>query len=358
MSEELPPGEQPPQPSEAMPPPAAPNNVPPAMPPAWNLSPGYAPPPGYGMQQPPPPSGYPVYPQGAFYQPGYQQQVYAPPPVPREYAVPPPVPGYPWQVVPPAQGTLFQAWLSIGRNLSRQNIASWAQARKPGWTRTSIGVYLAFSMVPLIVLAGILFVVLPSFVQNVAATSNPPFSLSSADVQQIQTVAIVVAMLMVILVPVLALASMFGYIWFLALFMPSELGTVRERMRRAITPYALTLPVAGAVSFLLNIATFIFLAFALSNFNASNPSSISTFAAFSPILNVLSIGVSVYAICLFLQSGSVGTTLSRWAVFGINLLWGFAVGVVFIILGIIIFVIVGSVASHTSSWHLLWPLRV
>src|SRR5579884_4531121 len=92
--------------------PGQPPNIPPAFgvpgqaPPAY-LPPGYVPP------------GYP----------------YIPPmlPSPREYAVRPDVPGQPWVIMPPRQGNLFQAWLSIATNFSRHNIAAWAQGSKRGW---------------------------------------------------------------------------------------------------------------------------------------------------------------------------------------------------------------------------------
>ena len=314
------------------------------------------PPQGYGTPQPPP-TGYPAYPQGAYYpQPMF---AYAPP---REYATPPAFPGQPWQTVPPAEGSLFQAWVSVGTRLTRQNIASWAQASKRGWTAWSIITYLIITLLPLLALAIGGAIVGPSIMQNLVTSQGQ--TISAADLQSLQIGLIITAVVLVIAAPLLVLASLYATTFFLALFMPATLGTLRERMRRAIKPYALSLPATGLVSTLSLVIAGLLIVLLGSSFHISTVTTVAgtpaptpfptSFALGSLVFDAISLALTVYTYALFLQTGSVGTTLSRIAVFGIRLLAGFVFG--FVISGslfIVIFVVGVILSPHTSSGMLM-----
>src|SRR5215472_1647120 len=116
-----------------------PNPAPLTPPPGTMPPPSYPPP--YAGNMPPP--GYPPY-AGYMPPPGYMP-VYALPelPPPPHYAVPPAFPGYPWEIIPPTQGNLVQAWFSIAVNFSRRTIAGWAQTSRQSWTLWSIVVGVA-----------------------------------------------------------------------------------------------------------------------------------------------------------------------------------------------------------------------
>lgn len=338
------------------------------------LPPGYMPPPGYGAQQPPPPGygvpGYPPpqgYPPGYMpgYQPGYPPPMYLPPPripPPREYAVPPAAPGMPYQIIPPAQGSLVQAWISVATNLSRQNIASWAQACKRGWVAWSIAFALVLYSLPFIGLA----IATPFWTQILPSLSDS--NISASDLDRLRTGINIGVVVLALLVPFIYLGAIYSTSFFWALFMPKELGTVRQRMRRALRPYALTLPAVGIISaILLSLSILVDVQiFSTSHlfdptyFSSHPHTTISPYSGWSALLNLVSLATSVYTISLLVQSGSVGTTMSRLAVFGVNLLAGFAYVFALVILGIIleivVFLIIAATSTHSSGWHDLLPL--
>lgn len=297
-------------------------------PPQGYAPPGY-PPQGYAPQQPP--AGYAAYPQMFAYPP------------PREYATPPVFPGQPWQIIPPAEGSLLQAWFSVGTKFTRQNIASWAQASKKGWTTWSIVTYLSLLMFPYLLFA-------------IGGAIGGPSNTRVAFI--IGTVAIV------LLFPLFTLGSLFATTFFWTLFMPKTLGTQRERMTRAIKPYALVLPAAGIVTFVSLVISGIVVAISASttHFSGTTGTSISTqsssvFFLGSLVFDGFSLALSVYIYSLFLQAGSVGTTLTRIAVFGITLLAGLIVGVVFMVLLFIVIIVISViVSSHSTSGSMLIPL--
>ena len=316
------------------------------------------PPQGYGAPQQPP-AGYPAYPQGAYYPP--PMFAYAPP---REYAMPPAFPGQPWQTVPPAEGSLFQAWVSVGTRLTRQNIASWAQASKRGWTAWSIVTYLVITLLPFLALAIGGAIVGPSLIQNISTSDGQP--ISATTLQSIQTGFIIAAVAFVVVLPLFALASLYATTFFLALFMPTTLGTLRERMRRAIKPYALILPATGLVSMLTLVIGGVVIALVGINLHiptTTTPSGTPAptpfptgFATGSLIIDAFSLTLSVYTISLFLQAGSVGTTLSRIAVFGIQLLAGFVFEIVILVVIFIVLIVVSTIVRSVSGSSMLMPL--
>jgi hypothetical protein len=356
MAEQQPPADEQPQGS---PPQPAPGVVPPGYPPS-----GMMPPPGYSYPAPPPygtmpPTGYPAYSQGYYYPPG-SVPVYAPPPPPREYAVPPAQPGQPWQIVPPTRGTLFQAWVSVGTRLTRQNIAAWAQASQKGWAAWSIVTYLILTVLPFLAAAIVGAFISPSIAQNIATASGQ--TISASDLQALQIGFAVAAAVIAIVVPLFGLGSQYAIVFFWALFMPQGLGTIRERMSRAIKPYALALPATGLAAFIVATISFSSVAYILSIVNyasfASNAPQIPpALGIVLPVFFLIATAAEVYTISLLVQSGSVGTTLNRWAVFGIDLLagliFGFAIDVLFFIGGTILSIVVS--ASRPAGLHLLVP---
>lgn len=345
-----------------------PNYGVPGYPPAQPgyVPPGYQPPLGYGAQQPLPPGyGGPGYPQPGYppgYAPGYPPPMYVPPPripPPREYAVPPAAPGMPYQIVPPASGSLVQAWFSVGTKLSRQNIAGWAQACKPGWVTWSIAVALMLYTLPFVGLA----IATPFWTQSLPSLSDS--TVSGSDLNNLRTGLNIGAVVLAVLIPVFYLGMIYSINFFWALFMPKELGTLGQRMRRAIRPYALTLPAVALISTILLILVMLVEAQVFSSMHLFDPTylsshpnaTVSPYAGWSALLDLVSLAISAYAISLLVQAGSVGTTLSRWAVFGIYYLAAIALELVVVILSFIVFFVIAAiVTAPTSSMQHLLPL--
>jgi hypothetical protein len=286
-------------------------------------------------------------------------------PPPRDYATPPAFPGQPWQIVPPAEGSLFQAWVSVGTRLTRQNIAAWSQACKRGWVAWSIAAYLTIALLPFLAVVIWGAIAGPSLIQNLFTSAGE--TISAADIQRLQNGFIIAAIVIAIVVPLLALASLYATTFFWALFMPATLGTVRERMRRAIKPYALILPATGLVTFLAFGLAAVVIALVASNIHFSGGSTAAENATVtqassllilgSLITNAFSIALGVYTYSLLLQAGSVGTTLSRLTVFGIDLLAGLVFGVVISVLFFIAIAVIDAIVrAQPGSSSMLMPL--
>jgi hypothetical protein len=95
---------------------------------------------------------------------------------------------------------------------------------------------------------------------------------------------------------------------------------------------------------------------------ASNGADSDTTAFFSSLLAVygliflIAIPVTVYQYMMQIQSGAVGAAMNRWAIFGINLLTGFVLGVALnIILQPIIFAAVFHSASSFTTFPVVTP---
>jgi hypothetical protein len=109
------------------------------------------------------------------------------------------------------------------------------------------------------------------------------------------------------------------------------------RFERALKPWALAQPAVSVVTFVVQLVT-IALNFALSS--AFGRQALPLTPPYEPqvvigvvflglVAAALGIGEVIYSIALLVQSGSVGSGLRRWPVFGIALLANVAVGLVF-----------------------------
>ncbi len=344
----------------AQPAPPQPNPVPPGQPvPAYGYppppAPGYAPP-GYGPQQVSP-QGYGYPPPGqqpplgyGYAPPGYvaPRPAYAPP---AQYHVPP-TDGRPPEFVPPAEGTLFQAWRALALKPSRQNYVAWAGAVQPGWVRSSI---LAGSIITL-AFGGMLFLVIffgaDSISTNLFHTSTSPSPEES--ITFLRNI-IRLESFFFLLIPVFYVANVFAIPFGQAVFMPSALGTLRQRYDRAMKPWALAqvpLQLAEFVIGMIGIGIF-FLVFIISQATGSTNADalFSSFSISSLLFFVLSMAANVYVYAQQLQSGSVGSGFNRWAVFGINLLTGFvtAIAAELVLAPFILIFFVNQITSFTTT---------
>ncbi len=357
LPSETPPSYTPPN-YGAPPQPPAPNyDAPPQQPPPGYIPPGYGmqqgPPPGYGYpppgQQPPPGYGYP--PPGQQPPPGYGY----PPPLRPAYVPPaqyhvPPTDGRPPEFVPPAVGTLFQAWRALGRRPSRQNYAAWAQAMQPGWIRSSVITATAITLVFGIILFGGIFGGL-IFLFNTVAANDPQIGANNPAINGVLGSFGLFFGLIALVIPLNFLASVFAIPFGQAVFMSSTLGTLRQRYDRALKPWALAqvpLQFVSAVGF----TVFVGLIALLFVIGANQPSN-STIGALMLVgfllYFVVLIPLSIYSIAQQVQAGSVGTGLNRWAVFGINLLTGFVLGIALNIVTQPLFFFLLPALSHFST---------
>ncbi len=273
-------------------------NQPPMGPPDPNQPPAF---PGY---QPPP--GYPAFPQGN------PSAGYAPA-------------GPVIQPVPPASGSLMQAWLSVATKLTRANIASWAQITTNEWVTISIVVSTVLYALYGAAIALAIQNILPQIVAaNATATGVPATTFTN--VYTIEGIAYGA------FVPLVFVAEALFYPLMLALFMPDTYGTVRQRFARAIKPWALTLPAITVVGLVLGaiVVALIFTAGPVISSAALNPNTpppaLGTLLALFLLVSVLSIPAVVYTYALVLQSGSVGSDKSRWVALGAYLLAGLCAG--------------------------------
>jgi hypothetical protein len=309
------------------------------------------PPPGYpSPSQYPPLPGYPGYTPPGYIPP---QPGYVPPPVqPNSYAgtvpaqsIPPTtyfarvddVPlGYPSlaKKAPPKTGTIWQAWYSIATDISRTNIASWANGARDGWVSLSISIYILITIV-----ANVFSMrdIKDSFLGNIRSQEQ---AFDSADaysslIHWFETYSVHFVIGLVISATIFAFIAIFNTALWQAMFMPQTLGTFGERYKRAIKPFVLAL-MGPAI---LNLAT-AFLSFILGIIGG--PIAL----AFAAILSLISLAAIVYNIAIFVQAGSVGTTLNRWYVFGIAVLGMVVFAFVF---SIILIIPIAIILSATIS---------
>ena len=338
------PATPPAQPTPPQPGPA-PNYPPPGYAAPQQPPPGYTPP-GYGAQQPPP-AGYP--PPGQMPPPGYGYPPpgYAPRPAyvpPAPYHIPP-TDGRPPEFVPAAQGTLFEAWRSLATKPSRRNYVAWAQAMQPGWVRDSVIAATILSAIYGVVMFVGFFIFANALGSTLTATATDSSTASGVAITQNILHG---ESFFFLLIPVFYVVQIFAIPFGHAVFMSSSLGTVRQRYERALKPWALAqvpLQLSQAIFGVILGLFFLLLGTQLSN---STGAAIALIVLF--VVIVAGIGLGVYSYIQQLQSGSVGSGLIRWAVFGINLLTGFVVGIaVELVLAPLFFIFIFSQVSSLTT---------
>ncbi len=271
-----------------------------------------------------PPPGYPP--------PGYAPGYYMPPPPyvpPAVYHIPA-ADGRPPQMVPPASGSLLQAWLSIAVHPSRQNIAAWAQIATAGWVRASIIVAVVLQLAYATVLA----LVIHSIVESALSQAT---GLDAATQSSLQSMANLIFGV-VLIAPVTYLLKVFAIPFGQALFMSSGLGTTGQRFQRALKPWALAQVGMTSATFLFGLLIVVLLEVQLvpslqsliASNGASGPSTAFVNSVFTlyGLIFLVYIPFTVYQYMMQIQSGAVGAAMNRWAIFGINLLTALVVGLV------------------------------
>lgn len=274
---------------------------------------GYMPP-GYG----PPPPGY--MPPPAFMPP----PVYIPPVV---YHVPPNG-GTPPQFVPPAQGSVAQAWVALATRPSRQNFVAWAQIATRDWVLQSIALGFAFYFVYALLLSFGLYSVTNTIITGLPSSGSVSFTQAIAAFGNTYVITLIIG-------PLVYLAQAFAIPFGQAIFMPATFGTLGQRYQRALRPWALAQPAYGILVLLVGLVGFglgyLLLVPNLQNLSTASSSQLGTLEGnatimFLVIFLLLGLGTA-YSITMQVQSGAVGASMNRWAVFGINLLTGFVLGI-------------------------------
>jgi hypothetical protein len=266
------------------------------------------------------PYPYPYYP--------YPLPVYVPP---VEYHVPPSAITPP-QMVPPKQGSLVQAWLSLAVNPSRQNFAGWAQSATSGWIAISIILAVVVGMIP----STLSFLTTLFANQTISYSSGTvPPSLGQSLIQlQIETV-----LFALLLVVVTILAVPLGQ----AIAMPAELGSFRKRYIRAMRPWALSLVGTYLVITLLQILSshlLFLLDWELMLFGVDFWQSLSWLPWADFYLNTIFLLATVgYQTLMGIQAGSVGAAMGRWKVFATYLITSLVTSVTLYLVFIPIFVV-------------------
>lgn len=283
-------------------PPEQPENQPPASQPAFGFPPPGSVPPGYpppGILPPPgymPPPGMPMYPQGGY--------------VPMVPIV---------QPVPPAQGSLIQAWFSLATHPSRANFAAWSQITTRNWIIGSIAAGAGIYLLLIGVIAGLILTIL-NRVPSGNAASLPAVSIIGMVIGTAVVLTGVNYLLQVV-------AQAFGQ----ALFMSQPTyGALKARFVRALRPIALAQVGMTSVLFVLGTIASIIAYFVIApSVGTTNGATVGfTILTVFGLYALFLIPYTVYGIMLQVQAGSVGSGFSRWAVFGINLLSGFVLGFV------------------------------
>ncbi len=300
-----------------------------AQPPPGN----YPPPPG-GQPNYPPPGGQPNYPPpGAGYPPppGYAQPGYPPPgggyPPPAGYV---PIPTM--QPVAPATGTLQQAWQQIATKPDRAVIAAWSQAanlpQNQTWVQNSLIVGAALAAVAALIVGVLTFI----------AFSGVTLTTNVGGIGGLGAATIGGIIVSIIERPIIYVGSVVALAFGLALFMPESYGPLQARFQRALKPLALAqvgVQVVGLVyGVIVGLLTLAIGRTAVTISTASAAAAIGSAALFGCLTALIGIGFAAYAVTVLVQSGSVASNLSRWAVFGIALLAGLAVGIATLIINI------------------------
>jgi subtilase family serine protease len=312
--------EQPPSPGSTgqpdQPIPPQPGYMPyPVYPPLGYPSPG-SPPPGYAPPPGAPPPGYgypPAY--GYYYPPAVPQliPIYVPP---AQYHIPA-TGGNPPAFVAPAQGSLFRAWRSLAMNLSRQNYAAWAQAARPGWVRTSIIVALLFPI--LYAATAITLALTSSFTSNIFTFSGTFSFGATRSLQGFVIVAYAAT-------PVLDALTFFAIPFGQAVFMSSALGTVGQRYRRALKPWALSLVPVQLSLLILDLLSGL-VSWGIQHDTSLKQNALGYSLIVFTVAAVFSVTGVIYTFAQQIQSGAIGAAMNRWAVFGVNLLTSFVIGI-------------------------------
>jgi hypothetical protein len=336
------------QPQPSQPPPGygtpqpPPGYMPP--PPGYATPPGYAPPPGYGAQQPPPPGYMPP-------------PAYMPPPVyvpPVAYHVPAGS-GNPPQFVPPAQGSVAQAWVALATHPSRQNFVAWAQIATRDWIAQSIALGFAFYFVYTLLTSFGLYSLTHTIITGLPANGSANAAQVLAAFGNTYVITLILGLLSY-------LAQVFAFPFGQALFMPATFGPLGQRYQRALRPWALAQPAIAGIELLLGLILFglgyLLIVPNLHNLSNAGNSQINTLASnglvFVLVIGLFSVGSTAYLIMLEVQSGAVGAAMNRWAIFGINLLTSLVIGIAAnIILQPIFLLIFHSAFSFTTTTSLL-----
>lgn len=207
---------------------------------------------------------------------------------PQEYAVPV---AETFIAVPPAIGSQFTGWLSISRTWSRSNIAAWSAAANATRVSLSLAVALILST-------------LGSLLTGVAtlATGGRGALFGSPHTVMVSAIA------SIMLSPLAFLGGVFLMAYTLTFFMHSSLGTRNARFHRVLAPLALAFVPVSAATFFRSLAqsgiTYFLPAPSSTNFTLS-------FGSLQCVNGLVAIATIGYSLVLLVQSGSVGSSLSR-----------------------------------------------
>jgi hypothetical protein len=227
------------------------------------------------------------------------------------------------QPVAPASGSLVQAWVSVATKPSRQNFAAWAQITTDGWVRGSIAT--AFALVVLLDAA------LTLGIYNLVQSINTSINTANPGVVPVGSATIAPTYLISLaLVPIFSVGQMLVIPFGQAIFMSPAMGTLRQRYTRALRPWALA-QVGMYFVTLVFIAVGVGVGFLIISpqVNAAPSALVGSILGTVGIFFLIGIPAEVYLVAMQVQSGSVGTGMSRWAVFGINLLTGLVLGLAY-----------------------------
>ncbi len=142
--------------------------------------------------------------------------------------------------VPPASGSLPQAWVSVAFRPSRQNFSAWAQITTRGWVAWSLGLASVLAGLALSVLS----LLAPRYIEWQIALTNATNAAQDPTATTIPVpdfspytlpIAIGAFVLGTLYYLVIAFAIPFGQ----SLFMSAFLGTRAQRHQRAMRPWAL-----------------------------------------------------------------------------------------------------------------------
>jgi hypothetical protein len=269
---------------------------------------------------PPNPPPYPYQTNGyASEYPPFPNPEYLFPP--REYALPPELPGYPYRVISPATGSLQEAWRSIASTLSRTIIASWSQITTRRWITTSL------------LAAAVIAFMFNTFGQTLVYVRH--MSLGTADTRVLLT-----SIYNVIKSPISFVGGILLVSYGLAIFMPPSLGEINQRFLRALKPLALSsvgLAISGGLVAFFGQLTKVFTDG--YHFSGQNLPEIAFRGSLGCLTSLLIIPLVIYSIALFIQAGSIGSTLERWKVALISIasfiVFGIAIGILSIPFGIL-----------------------
>lgn len=186
---------------------------------------------------------------------------------------------------PPAHGSLVQAWISIARRPSRQNIAAWVRCGEDrAWGRTSL------------IVAAVLLIV------NSIASAIFRWNF----IDHHQPVVLTQEILNVVIQPIEGIALLLATLVGLALAMPRSFGSLGDRCRRVIPTVFLIQPIIYGVSIISH---------------AFNFGTVVVPQFGSPIvLTIILSVIGFYSLAIDIQSGAVASAQSQVRVFVVLLL--------------------------------------